>query len=126
MSDMAHCSVLTCDNEATTAFAFWVVCDEHGEQLTSGSEYRRQGSEESATGMASPALLMGQSLRDLNEYIVIEPPTVLTHDSDCPEGALIPLRVRRRGDTESDLTLVLSDEVLARLADMLRRFAPPE
>jgi hypothetical protein len=72
--------------------------------------------------MAQPAILMGQSLRDLNEYIVLEPPTLLRHDMDCPEGAMLPLRVRRRGDSETDLTLVIPDDALKRLADMFGRF----
>jgi hypothetical protein len=122
MCGMAHCAVLTCDSEATKAFAFWPVCEEHYLQLDSGAEYRRQGSEESATGMSAPVLLMGQSLRDLNEYIVLEPPTMLIHDSDCPDGTLFPLRVRRRGDTESDLILVLPDEVLNHLVEMFRSY----
>lgn len=123
-ADMAHCRVLTCDTEATRPYAFWPVCETHYEALTAGAEYRTQGSEESATGMATPILLMDQSLRDLNEYIVLEPPTELIHGGDCPEGAQIPLRVRRRGDSESDLVLILPDDTLRRLAQMLKRFLP--
>jgi hypothetical protein len=122
MCGMAHCVVLTCDGEATKPYAFWPVCDEHYQQLDSGAEYRRQGTEQAATGMSGPVLLMGQSLLDLNEYIVLEPPTHLIDDSDCPDGTLFPLRVRRRGGTESDLTLVLPDDVLNHLVEMFRSY----
>ena len=105
-------------------FALRPVCREHYEELIAGAEHRLQGSEESATGMAQPAILMGESLRDLNEYIVLVPPTRLRHDSDCPEGAQLPLRVRRRGDPETDLTLVLPEDTLKRFAEMFKRFLP--
>lgn len=117
---MAHCCVLTCDNESTKLFAFWLVCDGHHGQLEAGAEFRRQGSETSATGMAPPALVMGQQLLDLNEYLVLEPPTELIHDSDCPEGTKLPLRVRQFGGTETDLTLILPNDVLQQLAELLR------
>lgn len=119
---MSHCRVLTCDREATTAFLYWPVCAHHGNELHDGAEYRPQGSEHSALGMSAPMLLMGQQLRELNEYIVVEPPRRLDHDTDCPEGTQIPLRVRRRGDTETDITLVLPDDARRNLARLLRKY----
>ena len=121
---MSHCRVLACDREATTAYAFWPVCGPHDDELQAGAEYRPQGSEQSALGMAAPMLLMGQQLLDLNEYIVVEPPDELAHDGDCPEGTLLPLRVRRRGDTETDITLVLPDDAIRNLAILLRKYDP--
>ncbi|BBY82949.1 hypothetical protein MPUL_41070 [Mycolicibacterium pulveris] len=116
--------MLMCNREATMPYAFWPVCSQHYNELDSGAEYRPQGSEQSATGMAAPVLLMGEALRDLNQYVVVEPPTRLTHSTEYPEGPLLPLRLRQLGGTEVDLTLILPDETIDRLAHIFRRLRP--
>ncbi|MGE2723555.1 hypothetical protein [Mycolicibacterium pulveris] len=121
---MGYCAVLKCNREATMPYAFWPVCAQHYNELDGGAEYRSQGSEQSATGVASPTLLMGESLRDLNEYTVVEPPTTLEHDMHYPEGALLRLRVKQVGGKETDMTLILPDKALTNLAALLSRHRP--
>lgn len=121
---MSHCRVLTCDREATKYFQTYPVCDPHNDKLVGGAEYRKQSSEQSVLGTSEPMLLMGQQLLDLNEYIVLEPPHDFGSHIDCPEGKQLPLHVRRRGDTETDITLVLPPEVLTRFGTIFSKHDP--
>jgi hypothetical protein len=68
-----------------------------------------------------PSILMGESLRSLHQYVLLEPPTLLRTGS-C--GDHVPLRVRRRGDgDESELTLVIPPEMLAAVAAFFEHVA---
>jgi hypothetical protein len=62
---------------------------------------------------------VGDSLRNLNEYILVDPPTEYTgygtgreFSHTAEDGLHIPLRVRRRGDAENEIILVLTSKEL--------------
>jgi hypothetical protein len=75
-------------------------------------------------------LYVGDSLRDLKEYVVLgSPPEVTRYGTErefshtAEDGVHIPLRVRCRGDEVKDITLVLPDrqivEAFKYLGEML-------
>lgn len=99
------------------------LCDEHRAKLMAGDEdWELQGSEQSADGSTDPYILMGDSLRALNQYVLLAPPTSMT--SGTRRGDLFPLRVHRRGDSdESELTLLITREMLPGVAQFFQHVA---
>jgi hypothetical protein len=73
--------------------------------------------------MSQPTVLMDDSLRSLNQYVLLEPPT--SFDTGNPRhGDLVPLRVHRRGDpNEGELTLAIPLEMLPAIADFFQHIA---
>jgi hypothetical protein len=78
-------------------------------------------------------LYVGASLRQLNEYIVVEPPETATvyalggrrqFSSPGESGVHMPVRVRQRGREQAEtLTLVMSRDMLIDFADRIQHFA---
>jgi len=97
------------------------LCDDHRAKVLAGEDYELQGSEESATGTAQPTVLMGDSLRSLDQYVLLEPPSkMVTGDSS---GHRVPLRVQRRGDSdERELNLVIPRNLLSDTGQFFQRF----
>lgn len=77
-------------------------------------------------------LRVGESLQELNEYILMEAPTTVTgygagRDFSHREhnGHHIPLKVRRRGDaTATEMTLVVPFEKMADFVHLLQLMVP--
>lgn len=83
------------------------LCDVHREQLTAGQDWEPHP----GGGEAEPAILMGDSLLALDQYILLETPSAILRRQTI--GDHIPLRVRRRGETrERELTLVIPPHLL--------------
>lgn len=67
-----------------------------------------------------PTLYVGSSLRKLNEYILLGVEEIAGYGTDrefsheAEDGHHIRIRARRRGDQESELTLVVPSEEAAR------------
>ncbi len=132
---MTPCSVLKCPNAANEAVEPLLIvgplCDGHRARVLAGEEYELQGSEESATGTAQPTVLMGDSLRSLDQYALLAPPNQIV--SGNSPGRLVPLRVQRRGEpNERDLNLVIPPDMLPGVAEFFQavvsppgRFTPP-
>jgi len=108
------------------------VCAEHKATLPA-KEWILAGSEQSATGYAQPTILVDESLRALNEYVLLEPPDEVTRDGSRQYGPpeddfyseyRIPFRVRRRGDEERSFTLVIRPEMMPALAAFFCRQSP--
>jgi hypothetical protein len=123
---MTPCNALKCPNAANeTVEPLLIVgplCDEHRTRVLAREDYEVQGSEESVTGTAHPTVLMGDSLRSLNQYVLLEPPTRI--GSGSRHGHHVPLRVQRRGDgDERELTLVIRPEMLAAVAQRFQNWA---
>ena len=91
--------------------------DEHRAKLIAGEDWELQGSEQSAVGTSEPTILMGDSLLPLNQYVLLEPPPRLV-SGGSRHGHLVPLRVQRRGSSnESELTLLVSPDLLRAVAE---------
>src|SRR5712672_1089342 len=132
---MTPCNVQKCPNAANeTVEPLPIVgplCDDHRARVLAGEEWELQGSDEAATGMSQPTVLMGDSLRSLNQYVLLEPPNKMV-TGDSP-GRLVPLRVQRRGEPdERELNLVIPPDMLPAVAEFFqavvnpsRRFTPP-
>jgi hypothetical protein len=124
------CRVQKCLNEATEyLLPVGDVCAKHNSTLPQ-EEWILVESEQSATGIAGATILIGESLRALNEYILLEPPETLIRDGsrqynppeDFPFSEVrVPLRVRRRGDVERDFSLVIPPEMFPALAKFFTR-----
>jgi len=72
-------------------------------------------------------LYVGDELRKLNEFVVLEPPSELQSwgagrefSHDAGDGWHLPLKVRRRGEKPSEITLILSQENLESLRDLIK------
>lgn len=105
-----------------------VVCELHRGELADGhSEWvmvnRSDGSHD---------LYVGTALRQLNEYVVLEPPASrLVYSADARKysspddsGDHFPISVRQRGkDNPEAITLVISADKLAEFADRFQHFA---
>lgn len=125
---MTPCNVQKCPNSANEALEPLLIvgplCDEHRARVLSGEDYELQGSEESATGMAQPTVLIGDSLLSLNQYALLAPPTKMV-TGDSP-GHRVPLRVQRRGDkAERELNLVIPPDMLPAVAAFFQHVAKP-
>lgn len=126
-SGMTPCSVQKCTSAANEAVEPLLVagplCDDHRARLLAGEDYELQGSEESATGMSQPTVLIGESLLALNQYVLLEGPQRL-NTGDSRHGHVVPLRVQRRGEgDERGLNLVIPPEMLTAVADFFQRFS---
>jgi hypothetical protein len=105
-----------------------VVCGVHRDELSDPST--EWAMIESPEGWQE--LRVGRSLSELNEYLVLEPPTTarvyargvgrdFSHDKDT--GIHVPISVRRRGQKPETITLVIPRDVLPDLADRIQRMA---
>jgi hypothetical protein len=103
-----------------------IVCDIHREQLSDPSTEWLLLNE--TTGRR---LLVGPTLSELNEYILIDPIARLTGHLASRgfshrehNGYHVPLKVRRRGGDEETLTLVIPFDLLAPSAEFLNKAVP--
>jgi hypothetical protein len=124
---MPPCNVQKCPNAANETVEPLLIagplCDDHRARLLAGEDWELQGTEKTAIGMSQPTVLMDDSLRSLNQYVLLEPPT--SFDTGNPRhGDLVPLRVHRRGDpNEGELTLAIPLEMLPAIADFFQHIA---
>jgi hypothetical protein len=127
---MTPCNVLECRNTANETVEPLLLagplCDDHRARLLAGEDWELQGSEESATGTSQPAVLLGDSLLGLDQYVLLEPPNRLRVGSRR-HGHLVPLRVQRRGEpADREVNLVIPPEMLPAVAqrfqDLAERF----
>lgn len=119
LTGMTPCNVQKCPNAANEAIEPLLIvgplCDDHRARLLAGEDYELQGSEESVSGTTQPTVLLDDSLRSLDQYVLLVPPHQMV-DGNSP-GHLVPLRVHRRGEpNEREINLVIPH-------DMLREFA---
>lgn len=112
------------------------LCGAHIEMLPN-AEWVLESTEESATGRAGPTMFIGESLRELDEYVLVEPPTEVvsgggrTYNPPQSTSEHIPLTVRRRGDEdERVITLFVQRDQWKALAELFerqrKRFFPEE
>ena len=90
-----------------------IVCNLHKDELDNPNT-------EWMLDRDSRQVYVGDSLRDLNEYILVDSPTTFTgygsareFSHDAEDGIHMPLRVRRRGDKEKEIILVLPSQELS-------------
>src|SRR6476620_9315758 len=108
---MTPCNVLECprlaNEEVEPLLLAGPLCDDHRARLLAGEDGELQGSEESATGTSPPAVLLGDSLLGLHQYVLLEPPKRLSVGSRR-HGHVVPLRVQRRGEpADREVNLVI-------------------
>jgi hypothetical protein len=111
LTNMTACNVQKCTNAADETVAPLLIagplCDDHRTRLLAGEDWELQGTEESPIGMSQPTVLMDDSLRSLNQYVLLEPPNSI-ETGNPRHGDLVPLRLHRRGGpNETELTLVI-------------------
>lgn len=89
IGSMTHCAVQRCPNVATTDHTFrertaWVnVCEAHAVELANpDTEWILDSDQDPVTRNSQTALLVGESLRGLNEYVVKEIAEVRGGDRD--------------------------------------------
>ncbi|MFD3427252.1 hypothetical protein [Nocardia fluminea] len=144
IATMTQCAVQRRPNGATTAHtlherAEWAdatinvgVCEAHDLELSDpDTEWIFETDENPLVGGSQSVLLVGDSLRGLNEYVVKEIAEVrggytalgrqLSHKSD--DGYHFTFEARQRGNKDAaPVTLVLDKEALTELASLLKTF----
>jgi hypothetical protein len=106
---------LTPNKEWASLPGWVIVCNVHKDELA-------EPDAEWLLDRDTRTLYLGDSLRQLNEYILVEPPREIRgygagreFSNDAEDGHHIPLRVRRRGEKEpKDIVVVLTSKELNR------------
>ncbi|MGY1865273.1 hypothetical protein [Nocardia gipuzkoensis] len=133
---MTQCQVQRCPNVATADHTLRGgtdevrVCDAHDVELAApDTEWILDRSEDVVTHQTRPALLVGDSLRGLNEYVVQDvselrrPYDSMSRVFSDPlnNGGHITFEVRRRGEADSaPITLVLNKALAADLVAAMK------
>lgn len=110
------------------------VCQQHAEKLAEPyAEWMYDFSKDPVTDDYHGSVLMGETLQELDEYILVaRPDTVKVHtptgrifSHEDHNGYHIPVRVRRRGSEDyKQLTLVIPRHTLPSVVDLLKKWAP--
>lgn len=127
LTSMTPCNVQKCTKAANEIvepqFIAGPLCDDHRARLLAGEDWELQGTDESPIGMSQPTVPMDDSLRSLNQYVLLEPPNSI-ETGNPRHGDLVPLRVHRRGDpNETELALAIPRQMLPEIADFFQHIA---
>lgn len=125
LHNVTSCNVLKCPKTVDETIKpppfVGPLCDDHRARVLSGEDFELRGSEESATGTAHPTVLMDDSLRSLDQYVLLIQPDII--ESGNHHGHLVPLQVRHRGGGERELDLLIPPEMLATIAQRFQHWA---